>query len=430
MRGDLPRASRVRQVMAAVGLAAVISSGVVASATVGAAPAQAQSSSELRAKASKIADQIDRLGAEFARLAESFNEAQVEADALEVELETSTARVKALESELGGMRSSIRDFAVKMFASGGQLGGIGELLGGSAQLTETVVRDQYASLALTTGQQASDELESKLNQLSAAKRALQKQQRAKAELAKTLASRRKAAEKKQQQLEKLQSQVKSDLREALAEEEARRDAAARARARAEAEEARRNNNNGGGNSGGGNSNSGGGRGGGRGGNSGGGNSGGGNNGGGGGGNSGGGGNNGGGNNGGGNNGGGGAGRDVPPPSPGASGAVAAAKSQLGVMYRAFMARPGYGFDCSGLTAWAWARAGVRLPHQSRLQYRSTERVPISEAQPGDLLFFYSPISHVGMYLGDGLMIDASRPGKPISIHGFKWSSVVGVGRPR
>jgi cell wall-associated NlpC family hydrolase len=100
------------------------------------------------------------------------------------------------------------------------------------------------------------------------------------------------------------------------------------------------------------------------------------------------------------------------------------------MYRAFMARPGYGFDCSGLTSWAWARAGVRLPHQSRLQYYATDRVPISEAQPGDLLFFYSPISHVGMYVGDGLMIDASRPGKPISVHGFKWSSVVGVGRPR
>ena len=49
--------------------------------------------------------------------------------------------------------------------------------------------------------------------------------------------------------------------------------------------------------------------------------------------------------------------------------------------------------------------------------------------PGDLLFFYQPITHVAMYLGDGLMIDASAPGKPIRIHGFKWSSVSGVGRP-
>ena len=92
--------------------------------------------------------------------------------------------------------------------------------------------------------------------------------------------------------------------------------------------------------------------------------------------------------------------------------------------------PGVGFDCSGLTAWAWGRAGVRLPHYSRYQQQVTDPVDPADAQPGDLLFFYNPISHVGMYLGNGLMIDASAPGKPIGVHGFKWKSVVAVGRPR
>ena len=67
------------------------------------------------------------------------------------------------------MRIALRDFAVRMFASGGELGGLGELLGGSSQLTDTVVRDQYASLALSSGQAASNDLESKLSELNAAK---------------------------------------------------------------------------------------------------------------------------------------------------------------------------------------------------------------------------------------------------------------------
>ena len=408
MRGAATTRIRARRAIAAVLLTSVLGVGTVAG--VSTSPALAASSSDLRAKASRIADQIDRIEHEFEKLAESFNEASAESDALDVELTASAARVQQIEGDLGGIRIALRDFAVRMFASGGELGGLGELLGGSTALTDTVIRDQYASLALTSGQQASNDLESTLNELSAAKRKLERQKNAKAKLLKTLDSRKAAAEAKQAQLLKLQNQTNADLKQALADEQARREARARQRAEAAANSRPRNN---GGNTGGGR---GGNTGGGRGGNSGGGGS---SNGGG---NSGGGGSS----NGGGNSGG---GRDVPPPSPGASGAVAAAKSQIGVPYVAFMARPGVGFDCSGLTAWAWSRAGVRLPHQSRLQYAVTRHIDPADAQPGDLLFFYRPITHVAMYLGDGLMIDASAPGKPIRIHGFKWSSVSGVGRP-
>ena len=89
-------------------------------------------------------------------------------------------------------------------------------------------------------------------------------------------------------------------------------------------------------------------------------------------------------------------------------------SQIGVPYRFAAASPGVAFDCSGLTSWAWGRAGVGLPHQSRQQYASVPHVPASAAQPGDLLFFYSPISHVAIYLGNGMMIHAPNSGATVT----------------
>lgn len=121
--------------------------------------------------------------------------------------------------------------------------------------------------------------------------------------------------------------------------------------------------------------------------------------------------------------------DVPPPSGRAAMAVAAARSMLGVPYVAFQASPSRGFDCSGLTMWAWAQAGVSLPHQSGMQYAANPHVPKDQAQPGDLVFFYSPISHVGMYIGGGMMIDAPHTGALVRLVPVRWNRVVGVARP-
>jgi cell wall-associated NlpC family hydrolase len=110
-------------------------------------------------------------------------------------------------------------------------------------------------------------------------------------------------------------------------------------------------------------------------------------------------------------------------------AIRAAQSQLGVPYRFASSVPGVAFDCSGLTAYAWATAGVSLPHQSRNQYSSLPHVPASEAQPGDLIFYYSPISHVGIYLGGGMMIHSPQSGSTVSYAQVNWDKVVGVGRP-
>ena len=90
-----------------------------------------------------------------------------------------------------------------------------------------------------------------------------------------------------------------------------------------------------------------------------------------------------------------------PVGPGAA-AVAAAESQIGVPYVWGDESPGSGFDCSGLTAWAWGQAGVSLPHYSGAQMADSTPVPLSDLEPGDLLF-YGPggATHVAMYVGGG-----------------------------
>ena len=107
----------------------------------------------------------------------------------------------------------------------------------------------------------------------------------------------------------------------------------------------------------------------------------------------------------------------------------AALSQLGVPYKFATAKPFVAFDCSGLTGWAWEQAGVSLPHQSQRQYNVTRHVPIDQAMPGDLLFYYTPIGHVGIYLGGGKMVHAPEPGSVVNVATVHWNKVVGVGRP-
>lgn len=94
-------------------------------------------------------------------------------------------------------------------------------------------------------------------------------------------------------------------------------------------------------------------------------------------------------------------------------ALAFAKEQLGDPYKFGAAGPDT-WDCSGLTMKAWAAAGVRLPHNSAQQYKIGTKVKKDDLQPGDLVFFYSGPSHVGLYVGDGTIVHAPRPGKKVS----------------
>ena len=121
--------------------------------------------------------------------------------------------------------------------------------------------------------------------------------------------------------------------------------------------------------------------------------------------------------------------NIAPPSSRAGVAVRAALSQLGVRYTFGAKSPGVAFDCSGLTSYAWGVAGVGIPRTSRYQYAALTKIPTAAAQPGDLIFSYYPISHVGMYVGNGQMVSSPRTGDVVKISAVYWSRVVGVARP-
>jgi peptidoglycan DL-endopeptidase CwlO len=126
---------------------------------------------------------------------------------------------------------------------------------------------------------------------------------------------------------------------------------------------------------------------------------------------------------------------APPPSGGGGGGgggsaaavVAYARAQVGKPYCYGGSGPGC-FDCSGLTMMAWRQAGVSLPHSSASQYSVGRRVSAGELQPGDLVFYYSPISHVSVYIGNGQRISATHTGDYVRVQSLG-SSIVGYARP-
>ncbi len=109
-------------------------------------------------------------------------------------------------------------------------------------------------------------------------------------------------------------------------------------------------------------------------------------------------------------------------------AVQYALSKVGYSYVYGASGPS-SFDCSGLTMAAWSAAGVSLPHSSSAQYSSGRHISESELQPGDLVFYYSPISHVGMYIGDGKIVNALNPGAGVVISGLHDMPYSGAVRP-
>ncbi len=109
-------------------------------------------------------------------------------------------------------------------------------------------------------------------------------------------------------------------------------------------------------------------------------------------------------------------------------ALAFAKRQLGDRYRYGGAGPN-AWDCSGLTRGAWKHAGKKLPRTSQGQSHAGKKVAKSKLRKGDLVFFYSGKSHVGIYAGKGKVIHASRPGKPVGYIKMKYMPYAGARRP-
>ncbi|MFG3047369.1 NlpC/P60 family protein [Streptomyces sp. NPDC048202] len=109
-------------------------------------------------------------------------------------------------------------------------------------------------------------------------------------------------------------------------------------------------------------------------------------------------------------------------------AVAFATAQLGKPY-VWGAEGPDSFDCSGLTSQAWADAGTPIPRTSQEQWRQLPHVDVTEMRPGDLVIYFADATHVGMYLGDGKIIHAPRPGRTVTITGAGTMPILGVVRP-
>jgi len=347
-------------------------------------PAGAGSVDDAKRKVSQIADQLDAAEEEVDRLSEELAIAVENKRQLEVEIASTEVEIAAKQTELGGVQGQMSDLAIEAFVGGGRGGSISGLLAPGGGPNESVQRQYLTEIALNVGLASSDQLDALITDLDDLQGRLERDRSDAEDLAARITQDEVTTQNEIDKLFALNAKAERELGQAISAERARRAAAAAAAAREEAERITGDRGDGGG---------------------------------------------------GGNGGGGGSNPEpfdpgsVPPSSSRGAIAVAAAKSQVGVRYIKYMSREGVGFDCSGLTAWAWEQAGVSIPHQSRQQFNTTARVPIAYIEPGDLIYFYSPITHVGIYIGGGMMVDAPGPGRFVRYAAVTFSKVVGVSRP-
>ncbi len=372
--------------------------------------ARADNVEDARKNADKAQEYIEYLQERVSILEEDMREAEEQLGEAQAAVAESQLRIGELETKLGEIQGDLGELALQTFISGDQASASGSLLTGTSSVTEIVEREEYARLAMSEGQTTTDELDAVISDLEAERDLLEDRQSQAEHLVAAIADKQEARDAAETEAQQYAERAQDELGQALVDAEKRRQeallaeqAAAQAAAAARVAAQSASNNGGGGTREGGSSSSG--------------------------------------TSSGSTSSGspssgsssssssGGAGKFVPDPSPGASGAVNAAISQIGVSYRYAASSPGEAFDCSGLTAWAWEQAGVSLPHQSRSQYASTTRVSPADAQPGDLIFFYNPISHVGIYIGNGMMVDAANHATGVRQTAINWGKVVGVGRP-
>ncbi|MGI8683528.1 MAG: NlpC/P60 family protein [Acidimicrobiales bacterium] len=366
-----------------------------------------------RAEAGKVAEELEAQGERVSILAERLNQAQLQADKLAGQVRVAEAELAAADREVAAVRSRLRQRAVASYVGGGRTAGelpIQQLLD-SGSANDLVVRRAYVSSIAGTERATADTLDAAQEQRRVRRADLDAAQQSAKGVLDDVAAQRKAAAaaaaERRATLDRVQGElgalVEAEQARRAAEEQKRveaelaarqaREEAARAAAKAEQEReaaTRRTTTTttaarppavtipllGGDDEGGGP-----------------------------------------------------APVDGParPPAAGGAAAVAEARRQLGKPYEYGSPGPD-SFDCSGLTSWAWRAAGRSLPHSSAAQYGATIRVPVSEIEVGDLVFYGKPIHHVGIYAGDGQMVEASETGTPVRMASIFRRDLVGVGR--
>ncbi len=423
---------RSRLFRCALGVVLSMASGAIA-----VRPVAADGVSDQEQVVKQTVAEIDRLDQKVDQLNESYVGYLNQQADLEAQITVAQQKIAGQQAELAQLQGQLANFAVEKFTGGGA-GALGPLFSNPDQVSDGLQRDQLARVAVNAGAATTDQYGDLLARLAKEQQALEKKQAKAAQLAQQASDSKAQAESAAADYTTQLDAAKQKLGDLIDQEQARQAAAAYAQQVADSQaQAAKANTSGGrsksnaksssvssgstssGDGSGSDSSSSNGSGssssgsvgaastssgaGSSSGSSGSGSS--------------------------GSDGSGGSGAAVPPVSSRASVAINAARSQLGVPYKFAMSSPGVAFDCSGLTAYAWGVAGVSLPHQSAQQYASVPHVPKDQAQPGDLIFYYSPISHVGIYLGGGAMIHAPNTGTVVSISAVRWDKVVGVGRP-
>ncbi|MFF2139687.1 C40 family peptidase [Streptomyces sp. NPDC058193] len=117
-----------------------------------------------------------------------------------------------------------------------------------------------------------------------------------------------------------------------------------------------------------------------------------------------------------------------PPSEQGSEAVRFAVGQIGKPY-VWGAEGPDSFDCSGLTSQAWSDAGRTIPRTSQEQWRELPRIPVGSLRPGDLVVYFPKATHVALYIGDGLVVQAPRPGASVKVSPLASNPLLGAVRP-
>jgi cell wall-associated NlpC family hydrolase len=375
------------------------------------APASADQLGDKQREAQQIANQIDQLSNRAASLGEALNGAQLALDKAQADVKASEDKLSGYQQKLSAMRSTLGDFAVRAYVYADQTSGLAGLLAGTSVTDGAAQRTGYQAVALGANLDMTDDMKATIEDAQREQTVLDAKRKTAAKLADAYAGAQKQAQQALADQQAAQQKVNGELATLVAQAQQRQAAAAQAAAAAAqqaanspqpaaspqpagsrqpaaapqpaapapaslgaAKPAPAS----------------------------------------------------------------GAQKlvapkptappaiDIPATSPGAAIAVRAALSQVGKSYRFAAAGPD-AYDCSGLTMWAWSQAGVSLPHYSKAQFDSLPHVPLDALQPGDLVFFYSSVSHVGVYIGGGQMVDAANPALGVRVAGI--GGAIGAARP-
>jgi cell wall-associated NlpC family hydrolase len=322
--------------------------------------------SDKQAEAAQIASQISALGHKINVLADQYDGAQIHAQQVASQIAAVKAQVARDETRVHMLQGRLRLDAVDAFTQDGSLSNTQAVLEGNA--SQTSVRSGFLDSVSINEQSTMDDLHIAQRTLAAEEENLQQVEQATQEAMAQIQAASQAAEQASSQLQSLLNSVKGQLAQLVAQQQAAQARQAQQQAQARLAQQQMADSTASSSSP--------------------------------------------------------SASPAPAPSGGYASALSAAESQLGVPYVWGGETPGVGFDCSGLVSWAYGQVGVSLAHYVPTIYSEVQHIPESELQPGDLVFA-ADLSHVGIYIGSGEMIDAPYTGASVRVDPISYMPLAG-----